>query len=150
MGQDPQSVTGWMLAMRFGCKAGAGYLLGMLAVRFGLRASVMACLAFLGAGVIWAAVAKDFWYLFAFGLMGSGELGGAYFPVYGLALSPLNLGPRNLSILGLATPAASFAPVLLGALKDRFGFLAALGFALGAALVGTILVALAPKPEKKA
>jgi MFS family permease len=150
MGQDPQSVTGWTLAMRFGCKAAAGYLLGMLAVRYGLRTSVMTCLAFLGAGVIWAAVAKDYWYLLAFGLMGSGELGGAYFPVYGLALSPLNLGPRNLSILGLATPAASFAPVLIGALKDRFGFLASLGFALGAAVVGAILIALSPKPETRA
>ena len=68
--------------------------------------------------------------------MGIGELGGAYFPAYGLALSPSNVGPRNLSILGLAVPAASFAPWVLGTLKDKCGFLASLALALSLAFAG--------------
>jgi hypothetical protein len=126
--------------LRFGCKAVGGYILGALALRFGLRASVAACLAFTAAGMVWAGMASNYWYLFAFGLMGMGELGGAYLPAFGLALSSPNAGPRNLSILGLAVPAASFAPVLLGELKDRWGFFASLACALSLAIIGLMFL----------
>ena len=59
----------------------------------------------------------------------------------GLALSSTSKAARNLSILSLALPAASFAPVMLGALKDKWGFLAGAGCALGLAVVGITLVA---------
>jgi MFS family permease len=150
MGQDPQSVSGLAMVMRFACKAVGGYFLGVLAVRFSLRASVTACLGLCAAAVLWAQFTSGYWYLFAFGLMGAGELGGAYLPAYGLALSPINLGPRNLSILSLAVPAASFAPVLLGALKDRWGFFASLAFAFGTALIGLMLLMRASKNPKPA
>jgi MFS family permease len=136
MHQDPENISGMTFVARFGCKAVAGYILGALAGRFGLRASAAACLAFTIFGTLWAGATSSYWYLFAFGLMGMGELGGAYFPAYGLALSPTNVGPRNLSILGLAVPAASFAPVILGALKDKWGFFASLAFAVSLAIAG--------------
>jgi hypothetical protein len=141
MNQEPEGVSGAALVMRFGCKALGGYLLGALAARFDLRVSVAACLAATAFGILWATGASNYWYLLAFGLMGVGELGGIYFPALGLALSSTSKAARNLSILSLAVPAASFAPVLLGALKDRWGFLAGAGCALGLAVLGITLVA---------
>ena len=147
MGKDPQSVTGLAMIMRFACKSVGGYFLGALAVRFGLRASVIACLALSAAAVVWGGFASNYWYLLAFGLMGAGELGGAYFPVFAQTLAPIKFGPRNLSILTLAVPAASFAPVLIGALSDRWGFLASLGFAFGAAAIALLLLGLTRAPH---
>jgi membrane-bound metal-dependent hydrolase YbcI (DUF457 family) len=73
--------------------------------------------------------------------MGTGELGGIYFPALALALSASNVSPRNISILSLAVPASSFAPLLLGALKDHWGFWASLFCAFILALAGLIAVA---------
>ena len=121
LGRDPKDFSGLMMALRFGCKSLGGYALGAIAIRRGLRTSALAAIAFIGAGVIWGWLVPGYAYLFAFGLMGAGELGGMYIPNCTLALSSLANGTRNLSLLTLATPVSGVAPAVHGALADRFG-----------------------------
>ena len=135
LGRDPKEFSGLIMAIRFGCKAIGGYFLGVLAVRFGLRVSVMATILLLAAGSLWAWVTPGYIYLLAFGFLGAGELGGAYIPNYGVAISSPQEAARYLSLLTLASPAASFAPALHGALTDRFGFPGSFAFGLLSALV---------------
>ena len=66
--------------------------------------------------------------------------GGAYIPNYVLILSGATTGLRNLSLLALVTPAASFSPALYGALADRFGFPASFMLALAVTLCAIGLV----------
>jgi hypothetical protein len=79
-------------------------------------------------------------YVFAFGLLGAGELGGAYFPNYVASLSTVGGGTRNLAILTLATPAASFAPAMHGYLTDRIGFYASFIFGIVTAAAAVALL----------
>ena len=141
IGRDPKEFSGLIMAIRFGCKALGGYFLGLLATRTGLRPSVMATVCLVGAGMLWALLVPGYGYLFAFGLLGAGELGGAYFPNYVAAISSIAASTRNLSILTLASPAASFAPALSGALTDRFGFRASFVFGILSAALALLLVA---------
>ena len=153
VGRDPKDLSGLILAIRFGCKSAGGFLLGFLALRYGLRTSVLTTVLFFAGGMIWAWFAPGYFYLLAFGLLGAGELGGAYIPNLGMALSPLAAGARNMSILTLATPSSSFAPALHGWLTDRFGFRASFVFGLATALAALALVLKIPavkaaSPEK--
>jgi hypothetical protein len=140
MGRTPEQAAGLVMVLRFACKAVGGYIIGAVAVRLGFRAGAIACISFLAAGAAWAGVVSGPGYLFAFGLLGMGELGWVYLPNYVIALSPVESGPRNFSILLLSNPAASFAPVLLGALTDHFGFAASVWFALGASVIALYLI----------
>jgi hypothetical protein len=130
MHRDPKEVAGLILAVRFGCKSMGGYVLGLIAERAGIRYSVVATSFFLLAGFAWAWFASGYPFLLAFGFMGAGELGGAYIPNLGLSLSRPENGARNLALLSLGAPAASFAPALHGALTDHFGFHASFAFGL--------------------
>jgi len=147
LGRDPKDFSGLMMALRFGCKSLGGYVLGAIAVRRGLRTSALTSTAFVGASVIWGWLAPGYAYLFAFGLMGAGELGGMYIPNCTLALSSLANGTRNLSLLTLATPFSGIAPAIHGALADRFGFSASFAFGLTAAVLAFLLILRTPKPE---
>src|SRR5262249_54585811 len=82
MGREPADFSALIMAIRFGCKAVGGFLLGLIAVRAGLRVGVLGCIVLLAAGSAWAWLVPGFGYLFAFGLLGAGELGGAYLPNY--------------------------------------------------------------------
>ena len=146
LGRDPKDFSGIVNAIRFGTKAVAGWFLGLLALRKGLRASVLATLAIFAVGIAWPLFAPGYSYLACFGFMGAGELGGTYFPNYAALLSSPADAPRFVSLLTLAAPVASFAPVLYGAVSDHFGFRAS--FVLGSlvAIVGLVLVARIRKP----
>ena len=72
--------------------------------------------------------------------MGAGELGGGYFPNYAIAVSAPAAAAVNLSILALVTPAGSIAPVLHGALTDRFGFQGSFALGLFTAVIALWLV----------
>lgn len=133
MHRDPKEVAGLIMAVRFGCKSMGGYLLGLIAQRVNLQYSVVAASSLLLAGFGWAWFASGYPFLLAFGFMGAGELGGAYIPNLGLSLSRPENGARNLALLSLGGPAASFAPALHGALSDRFGFHTSFAFGLLAA-----------------
>jgi MFS family permease len=141
LNRDPKDVAGAILALRFGTKSLAGFLLGMLALRKGVKAPMLCTALLLAFALVWAASVRGWSYLFTFGLIGAGELGGAYFPNYLIALSTLASNPRNQAVLVLAVPAASVAPVLHGLLTDTFGFSASL-FLAGLTIAFSILLIL--------
>jgi hypothetical protein len=140
MGRDPKDFSGLVMAIRFGAKAIAGYGLGWLALRYGLRAASQATSYLFAAGMLWAWMVPGAAYLGAFGWLGAGELGGVYFPNYSLALASLAAGPRVLAALVLATPVSGFAPALHGYLTDHFGFAASFAFGLATALAAVACV----------
>lgn len=144
--KEPKEMVGYMMAIRFGCKAAAGYLLGVIALRAGIRASVIAASLFFLLGLSWGWAVPGYAFLLAFGFMGAGELGGAYIPNCGLGLSRPQDSARNLSILAMATAVASFAPTLHGALADRYGFPASFAFGILMACGAIGLTLLIRKP----
>lgn len=148
MGRDPKEVSGAVLALRFGVKALAGFLLGGLTMKKGVKAPVLATVLLLGSALVWAAVARGWLYLFTFGLMGAGELGGAYFPNYLIAISSMAGNPLNQAVLVLATPASSIAPVLHGYLTETFDVSASLVLG-GVTIALALLLILRLPPVKK-
>jgi MFS family permease len=150
IGRDPQDFSGLIMALRFGCKSLGGYLLGAIAIRWGLRMSVIACSLLLVIGTMWGWIAPGYAFLLAFGFLGAGELGGAYIPNYGVALSRPETTARNISLLTLASPASSFSPAVLGLLADRFGFGASFTFALAMALAAIWITMMIRDPQKDA
>jgi MFS family permease len=148
VGRDPKDLSGVILAIRFGCKAVAGYFLGLVATRSGMRPAVLATVWLVGAGMLWAWLIPGYGYLFAFGLLGAGELGGIYFPNLVASLSTVEAGTRNLAILTLATPASSFAPALHGYLTDAFGFQASFAFGILTATLAIALLISSPKRKE--
>ena len=103
----------------------------------------------LGTSIIWGWAVPGYFYLIAFGLMGAGELGGAYFPNYIVGISPPALSTMNMSILMMTSCASFFAPSTHGALADHFGFHASFIFALVAAVVSLFLIAKLPRVQAK-
>ncbi|MCE5308627.1 MAG: hypothetical protein LLG20_13390 [Acidobacteriales bacterium] len=140
MGRDPKDFSGLIMAIRFSAKALAGYGLGWLALRYGLRTASQATSGLFAAGMLWAWLVPGTAFLGAFGWLGGGELGGVYFPNYALALTSLASGPRVLAALMLATPVSGFAPVMHGWLTDHFGFAASFAFGLATALAAAACV----------
>ena len=139
-GEDPKNYSGIQMALQFGCKALGGYGLGLLAMRYGLRMSALVSSALLGLSVVWAWTVPGHWYLFAFGLIGAGQLGGTYFPNFVAVLSSPEAGPRNLSLIQLAGPAAFFVPAIHGWLLDEWGVAASFMLGLLGAIVSVVLV----------
>ena len=149
LGRDPVEFTGLIMALRFGFKSLGGFALGALNLRRGIGAPITTTIFLVGGALVWAWLVPGYSYLLAFGMMGAGELGGAYIPQYALAVSPTELGPSNLSILTLATPVASLSPVLHGALTDLFGFKASFAFGIATALLALWMVVHLPADGKK-
>ena len=149
MGRDPAEFSGIILAIRFGAKALAGFGLGVLNVRYGFRAPLIATASLIGLGIIWGWVVPGYAYLGAFGLLGAGELCGIYFPNVVLSWSPSLTAPRDLALLSLALPASSPGPVLYGFAADHWGFPASFALGGAAALAALWLVLRLPirKPE---
>ena len=135
IGVDPKELSGLILALRFGFKAIAGFALGAIALRWGVRAPVVTSAVLFLASIAWAWAMPGYLYLLAFGLMGAAELGAAYFLNYVIDVSAPATGARNLAVLQLAVPASSLAPVLHGALTQRYGFRASFILAFATALV---------------
>lgn len=149
MGREPSDFSAMTMAIRFGCKALGGFLLGWLALRAGLRGGALGCIGLLAAASAWAWIVPGAGYLFAFGLLGAGELGGAYLPNYVSSLSHPSQSTRNLALMTLATPVSSFAPVLHGLLTQWYGFPASFAFGIAAASAAFILVmAAAPRADE--
>jgi len=138
--RNPEEVAGLIMALRFGGKSVIGYLLGVLALRYGIRAPLVTTVTFLGFATLLGWVLPGYGYLFSFVILGGGELGGAYFPNYIVSVSPLSAGVRNLSLLTLATPVASLGAIVHGALADRWGFPASFLFGIVTAGLSLLLV----------
>ena len=140
LGQDPKNFAGYQNALLFGFKSVGGYGLGLLAMRYGLRMSALTSSALLCASVVWAWTVPGYGYLFAFGLIGAGQLGGTYFPNFAAVLSSPEAGTRNLALIQLAAPAAFFGPAVHGWLVDQSGFPASFIFGLAAAVLSMLMV----------
>ena len=101
------------------------------------------------AGLAWAWLVPGYGYLLSFGLLGAGELGGAYLPNYVVSISPATEGARNMSVLSLGPLSASIGPATHGALTDGFGFKASFAVAIISALISLRLVFRLPNFERK-
>ena len=146
LSREPQELSGWMMALRFGFKCVGGFLLGVIAIRWGMRAPLLTCAVLVGAAVLWAWFIPGHLYLLAFGIMGAGELGGVYFPNYVISISSAADSTRNLAILSLVTPVSSLGPALHGGLADTLGFPASFLFGVTAALISlTLILRLSPQ-----
>ncbi|MSU69472.1 MAG: hypothetical protein EXS39_01585 [Opitutaceae bacterium] len=128
IGRTPLELAGLIMALRFGCKALAGFGLGSLATRYGTRSALITTVVLVGAGIIWPLFFSGYWYLFAFGLMGAGELGQVYFFNYTVDISAPVAATRNLALMVLVSPLSSVAPAIYGGLTDWLGFRASFIF----------------------
>jgi hypothetical protein len=144
LGRDPKDFAGVIMALRFGMKAVAGFMLGAFALWKGVRAPLIACILLVGGAVLWAWLVPGYPYLLSFGIMGAGELAGIYFPNYIISVSPLAAGTRNLALLEMAGPVAGGSPALHGFLTDRFGFQGSFLLGLAAAAFSLAIVLFLP------
>jgi len=139
MGADPQEYTGYQLALRFGFKVVAGLLLGWLLVRTHPRAGLLATTSLCLAGLLWALLVTGKWYLVTFGILGAGELYYIYYQNYLISCSPKSMVRRNLAYANLMALPVALAPIMFGALSDRFGLRHSIEVA-AVLLVGIILL----------
>lgn len=144
LGQAPQGFSGLLLAIRFGTKAMAGFVIGAIAVRRGIRSPVITTMLLTGAAILWAYLVPGNFYLLAFGFAGAGELADVYLNNYAVTVSSKETGASNLALLHLAVPMAGIAPVVYGALADSFGFKFSIIFGLVPLLVSLWLVSRLP------
>ena len=146
LGQDPKEFSGIVLMLRFGFKSLGGFILGVITIRWGIRAPLVVTAVLLGSSVLWGWTVPGYFYFLAFGLLGAGELGGAYFPNYVISISSPANAARNLSLLTLVSPVSGIGPAAHGALADLYGFPAS--FLFGLATVTLSLVLLLRLPQR--
>lgn len=121
-GELLEDYVGYQNALRFGCKAVAGFMLGWLLSRTSPRAGLFVTTGLSMAAIVWALLATGTWFLGSFGVMGAGELMGAYFTYYLLCCSPKSNMRRNMAYTSLIIMPVGFAPVLYGRIADSAGF----------------------------
>ena len=147
-GAAAQEYVGYQNALRFGCKVVMGLFLGWLLTRTHPKAPLLITAGLIVVGVAWALVAPGKWFLLSFGILGAGELFGAYFPNYVLCCSPKSKMRRNMAFVSLLVTPVGFAPVLYGRIVDgfesiggpSFGFKMSFAAALVPLVVGIALV----------
>ena len=122
LGTIPQHFSGILLFLRFGCKALAGFALGAIAVRRGIRSPLVASLVLTGGAILWACFVPGYLYLAAFGFAGAGELTIVYLSNYAISVSSPRLGASNLSLLSVAFAMGGFAPLVYGAIAQVHGY----------------------------
>ncbi len=137
--------------LRFGFKAVAGVLLGWLLTKTHPKALLLTTTSILLIGMGWALTASGRWYLISFGLLGAGELYGAYFPNYIATSSAKSKVRLNIAYLGLLGSLVGFASVWFGQISDCFGSIASFHAATRILAAGIFLVAVAlparPAPQ---
>lgn len=149
LGRDPAEFSGLIMAIRFAGKSLGGFVLGAIALRRGIRAPVVGTVLLIGMGILWAWVVPGYSFLIAFAMIGAGELGGAYFPNYVISVSSPEISARNLSILTLASPIASLAPIIYGGLTEHYGYPASFAFGILITLPALVIVLKLPKGSKQ-
>jgi hypothetical protein len=117
-----EDYVGYQNALRFGFKSVAGVGLGWLVVRAGPKACLLATTGLCLAGVVWAMGVHGLWFLFAFCLMGGGELNGWYFPNYIVQASDKAHVRRNAALSSIMNMPSAFAGVFYGYLAHRYSF----------------------------
>lgn len=106
--------------LRFGCKAAAGGVLGWLLAAASPRATLLATTSVLLMGMAWALTSTGWWFMATFGILGAGELFGAYFPNYVTTASRKKFVRVNMAYLSVLTPIIGFSSVMFGGISDAF------------------------------
>ena len=150
LGRDPATFGGWMLAIQFGSKAVAGFGIGILYQKYGVRAPMIATMVAIGVAILWAWTVPGYAFLAAFAFIGAGQLGGIYFPNALLSWSPSSMATRDLAVLSLVNLASSPAPTVYGGVADHWGFPSSFALGLAITAAGLVLVFLLPKSEAPA
>jgi hypothetical protein len=134
---DTQGIQNFL---RFGCKALAGALLGWLLAITSSRATLLATTSVLLLGMSWAISSSGWWFMATFGILGAGELFGAYFPNYVTTASQKRFVRINMAYLSVVSTLVGFSPVAFGAIADRYSRMASFYTATGILLLGLILI----------
>lgn len=150
LGKDSDTL-GIQSFLRFGFKAVAGALLGWLLASVSPRATLLATTSILLLGIAWALNSSGWWFMLTFGIMGAGELFGAYFPNYVTTASPKPYVRINMAYLSVLSAITGFSSVMFGWISFHYGRLASF-YAAGSLLVIAmvlICVWLPPNPTPR-
>jgi len=153
LGEAAANYAGYQMALRFGFKVLAGFLLGWVLLRSNPRSNLFLTTLFDIIGVIWVLSVRSKLFMLSFGIMGAGELFGAYYPYYVLCCSPKSQMRRNMAFVGLLSAPVGFAPALFGWISDTFSRTATFYTSLGILVFVFLWVALLlpanprPRPE---
>jgi len=156
VGLAEDTLVGYQLAIRFGCKVFAGLLLGWLLKLTNPRMNLYVTTLLLICSVVWILITPllggGLIFLIAFGFNGAGELMGAYFPYYVLCLSPKSQMRRNMAFVMLLSAPVGLAPALYGAISDTWSLTVSFWVALAVMVVGLMVVAatLPARPRPRA
>ncbi|HVC98274.1 MAG TPA: hypothetical protein VND64_31675 [Pirellulales bacterium] len=144
-GTDTQGIQQFL---RFGCKAVTGACLGWLLAKTNPKAALLATTSILLLAMTWTLNSHGWWYLASFGIFGSGELFGAYFPNYVATASAKSRVRLNIAYLSLLGSLVGVASYLYGWIADKFGLVASFHAAAGVLVLamGWIIVALPTRP----
>ncbi|MFN9267812.1 MAG: MFS transporter [Planctomycetaceae bacterium] len=126
--------------LRFSFKAVTGLALGWLLASRGPRAALVATTGLLLVGMGWALQVTGWWYLITAGLLGAGELFGAYFPNYVASASSRRSVRANIALLNLLSTGVGFASVLFGWLATTYGLRSSFYAAAGLLAVALVLI----------
>ena len=128
--------------LRFGFKAVAGALLGWLLATASPRATLLATTSILLIGMTWALSSTGWWFMLTFGLLGAGELFGAYFPNYVTTASRKSFVRINMAYLNVLTALTGFSSLIFGAIADAYGRIASFYASASLLLFAMILICL--------
>lgn len=142
----PKGTVGYQNELRFGFKAVAGLLLGWLLSKSHPKAALLATTSTLIVALFWALSVEGPWYLFSMGLLGAGELFGAYYPNYVVSASRKARVRLNVTYVMLIGSFVGFAPVMFGWISDHWGRQASIWTATGL-LIGTMMIVLVGLPS---
>jgi hypothetical protein len=145
MGIEPKTVAGLTLAVRFGGKILAGFLLGFLAARRGAKAGAIATAFLVAAACLWALTFDGTPYLGTFVLLGAGELAGVYYPNYCVSASKPEDVKRNVSFFYMIGSLVAGIAVMHGAVADSAGIRADFFIALAGAVLSLVVTAALPR-----
>lgn len=149
---ESQQTVGYQNELRFGFKAVAGVLLGWLLAKTHPKAALLATTATLIVAMFWALSVTGNAYLISMGLLGAGELFGAYYPNYVVSASPKHRVRLNVAYLTMLSSLIGFAPVMFGKISDvagrRASMLVATGILLAMMAVVSVGLPKDPRPTE--
>lgn len=160
VGEEPEKLVGYQLALRYGFKGVCGLLFGWLLTRTNPKVGLLAPAFFGLAGVVWALLVPGWWFFLCFGLVGAGELFGVYSTNYILSASSGADTRRNMGFASLMMFPAAPAGALYGAVSDyvkgraseaagfRASFAVAIAFMVAAIVLAFVGLPARPRPEE--
>ncbi len=141
---DKTDTVGVQTFLRFGFKAVTGVVLGWLLATASPRATLLATTSILLIGMGWALNSDGWWFLLTFGLLGSGELFGAYFPNYVTTASEKEFVRVNMAYLSVLSTLTGFSSLAFGLISDNFGRPASFYVSAAMLVLALLLIMLLP------